>query len=144
LMQMTPPIPQIYASRCGVSSSDVNRAWLTNPANAEKSICISVQWINALAVSQCGPSIRNLYAGYNGGQNGACAPSVSCAGEKSCSNEPMKRWECLYDDVAHTQCNGGNGADACLLPTKPGQKCGYNQTRLGATKIQYCVVNPGF
>ena len=67
-MQMTPPIPQIYASRCGVSSGDVNRAWLTNPVNAEKSICISAQWINALAASQCGSSIRNLYAGYNGGQ----------------------------------------------------------------------------
>ncbi len=135
LMQMTPPIPQMYASRCGVSASVVNKAWLTNPANAEKSICISAQWINAVAASQCGSSIRNLYAGYNGGASakGACGPSVSCAGEKSCSNEPVKRWECLYNDTAHKSCNGGNDIFA-----------GYNQTRLGATKIQYCATNPGF
>lgn len=135
LMQMTPPIPQMYASRCGVSASVVNRAWLTNSANAEKSICISAQWINAVAASQCGSSVRNLYAGYNGGYSakGACAPSISCAGEKSCSNEPVKKWECLYNDTAHKQCNGGND----ILK-------GYNQTRLGATKILYCSSNPGF
>lgn len=133
LMQLTPPIPQIYASRCNVSASNVNQAWLTNPANAEASICISAQWINALASSQCGSSVRNLYAGYNGGQNGACAPSVSCAGEKSCSGEPVKRWECLYDDPAHTKCNGGTDI-----------MVGYNPTRQGATKILYCAANPGF
>jgi len=142
LMQLTPPIPEIYGTRCKDSSGNyltkaevngINQAWLTNPANAEKSICISAQWINAVADSKCGSSIRNLYAGYNGGQNGACAPSVSCAGEKSCSNEPVKRWECLYDDTAHKVCNGGTNIMA-----------GYNPTRLGATKIQYCVANPGF
>jgi len=144
LMQLTPPIPQIYGTRCKMSKAEVDgigRAWLTNPANAEKSICISAQWINAVASSQCGSSIRNLYAGYNGGTgpNGACAPSASCAGEKSCSNEPMKRWECLYEDTAHTRCNGATAE-------KPQGDImrGYNQTRLGATKIQYCVVNPGF
>lgn len=133
LMQMTPPIPQIYASFCGVRAGDVNRAWLTNPANAEKSICISAQWINSLAASQCGSSVRNLYAGYNGGQNGACALSVSCAGETSCSGEPVKRWECLYNDTAHQSCNGGTNI-----------MLGYNQTRQGATRIMYCAANPGF
>lgn len=133
LMQLTPPIPQIYASRCGVSPSVIDRAWLINPANAEKSICIAVQWINAVGQSQCGSSVRNLYAGYNGGQNGACAPSVSCAGEKSCSNESVKRWECLYENREKTICNGGTD----ILR-------GYNQTRQGATRIVQCAANPGF
>ncbi len=133
LMQLTPPIPQIYASRCGVSPSVVDRAWLTNPANAEKSICIAVQWINSVAASQCGSSIRNLYAGYNGGPTGACSPSANCAGETSCSGEPVKRWECLYDDKEKKICNGG---------TNP--LGGYNQTRQGATRIMQCAANPGF
>jgi hypothetical protein len=133
LMQMTPPIPQMYASRCGVSASAVNGSWLTNPVNADKSICIAAEWIKALAASKCGPSIRNMYAGYNGGVAGACSASTACAGDTSCSGEPVKRWECLYDDPAKTQCNGGNNIMA-----------GYNQTRQGARRIQYCAVNPGF
>jgi len=141
LMQLTPPIPQIYASRCGVSANIINQAWLTSPANAELSICIAAQWINAVSASRCGSSIRNLYAGYNGGtgQNGACGLSVSCAGQTSCSGEPMKRWECLYEDTAHTQCNGATAAKPQGDILK-----GYNPTRNAATRIQYCVTNPGF
>lgn len=133
LMQLSPATANMYAYRCGVPS--VNQTWLTTPANAEKSICIAAQFINAIAQSQCGSSIRNLYAGYNGGASatGACAPSVSCASNTSCSGEPVKKWECLYDDPAHTRCNGGTNIMA-----------GYNQTRLGATKIMFCAANPGF
>ncbi|MEK9177867.1 MAG: hypothetical protein AAB777_01965, partial [Patescibacteria group bacterium] len=86
---------------------------------------------------------RNIYAGYNGGTgaDGACGLSSNCAGEKSCSGEPVKRWECLYDTVnGQKVCNGDN----CIFdPTDP-KKCGYNQTKQGATKLLYCVNNPGF
>ncbi len=134
LMQLTPPIPQIYASRCGVSVSDVTSDWLKSPANAALSVCIAAQWINAVAASQCGSDIRNLYAGYNGGQgaNGACGPSVDCSGN-DCASQPVMRWECLYDDTAHQTCNGGNDINS-----------GYNQTRQGATRAIACATNPGF
>lgn len=138
LMQLSLATANIYASRCGVSS--VNQTWLITPANAEKSICISAQYINAIAQSQCGSSIRNIYAGYNGGEQGsgsACAPSEDCAGVTSCSNEPMKRWECLYEDTAHTQCNGATAEKPQGDILK-----GYNQTRQGAVRIQYCAANP--
>jgi len=134
LMQISPATGNIYASRCGVTS--VDQAWLTNPVNAEKSICIAAQYINAIAESQCGSSTRNLYAGYNGGQKGdtsACAPSVDCTSQTSCDGSPVKRWECLYDDTAHQVCNGGT--DIML---------GYNQTRQGATRAIACAANPGF
>lgn len=136
LMQLTPPIPRIYGTRCGIPKQEVNsigKAWLINPDNAEKSICIAAQWINAVAKSQCGSDVRNLYAGYNGGQKGACAPSESCAGQTSCSGEPVKKWECLYEDKANTQCNGGTQ----ILS-------GYNQTRRGATRAIQCASDPGF
>ena len=130
LMQLKPSTAVIYAPQCAVQSSAINSAWLLNPANAEKSICIAARYIDAISKSQCGLSIANIYAGYNGGEQGstsACAPSVNCASETSCTGGVKKRWECLYDDSAHSVCNTG-----------------YNQTRQGATRVQYCVVNPGF
>ncbi len=130
LMQLQPSTANIYASRCGVQAGSIDSAWLMNPSNAEKSICIAAQYIDAISKGQCGTNIRNVYAGYNGGEAGAsaaCAPSSNCSNEKSCSSEAMKRWECLYDDNAHTVCNTG-----------------YNETRTGSTRLQYCVTNPGF
>jgi hypothetical protein len=135
LMQLSPSTANKYKPNCGVMES-ITGAWLTNSANAEKSICIAAAYINAIAQSQCGSSVRNMYAGYNGGEagsNSGCAPSVSCAGEINCAGEPVRKWECLYDDTAHTVCNGDDDIMS-----------GFNQTKQGATKIIYCSSNPGF
>jgi len=128
LMQLQSSTANMYKARCGVTEN-ITSSWLTNPANADKSVCIAAQYVNAIAQSICGSSPRNIYAGYNGGTgaSGACGESVSCAGEKSCSNEAVRRWECLYDNSAHTICNTG-----------------YSETRSGVRKVIYCVNNPGF
>ncbi len=128
LMQMQPSTANMYRTRCGVQEN-ITSSWLTSPANAEKSICIAAQYVNAIAQSRCGSSPRNIYAGYNGGTgaNGACGQSASCAGDKNCADQLVMRWECLYDDTQHTTCNTG-----------------YNETRTGVMKVVYCVNNPGF
>lgn len=134
LMQIKPPIPEIYGTRCGLSKAQVDgidQSWLTNPANAQTSICIAAQFINAIGQSQCGTNLADLYAGYNGGQNagGACSPSKDCTGTV-CGDTPVKAWECLYNDTAHTQCNTGPHS--------------YDQTRQGASRVLACSTNPGF
>lgn len=135
LMQFQPATANIYKSRCGITEN-IDRAWLTNSANADASICLAAEYIRAISQSQCGSSVRNIAAGYNGGQSGntsACASSSDCAGETSCDGSSVKRWECLYDNPQHTVCNGGSDPLA-----------GYNETRNYATKVLYCYNNPGF
>jgi len=131
LMQFRPSTANIYKSRCGITAN-IDSAWLTNSANADASICLGAEYLNALSQTSCGSTVRGMAAGYNGG-SGACSNSISCAGETSCAGGPKKKWECLYDDLAHTVCNGGNNPLA-----------GYNETRNYATKVLYCYNNPGF
>ena len=126
LMQMTPATANMYRSYCGVQA-EITSSWLTNPTNAERSICIAAQYVNAIAQSRCGSSPRNIYAGYNGG-TGACGLSSDCTGEKNCEGESVMKWECLYDTV--------NGQKVC--------NTGYDETRTATRKVVYCVNNPGF
>ncbi len=129
LMQLVPSTANIYKSRCGVTEN-ITSTWLKTPANASASICIAAEYIRALSSTSCGNTTRNIAAGYNGG-SGACDKSVSCAGETSCDGSPVKKWECLYDDIAHTICN----------EARPNN---YKETRDYATKVLYCYNNPGF
>ena len=125
IMQIIPATANQFRSFCGLSAVSITADWLkTHP---EESVCIAAAYIKSLAGGTCGTDVRNIAAGYNGGAAGACAASVSCAGEKDCSNDPMRKWECLYDDSQHTICNSG-----------------YNETRDYATKVLYCNNNPGF
>jgi hypothetical protein len=142
LMQLMPETANKYRQYCGVQV-EITSSWLTNPANADRSICIAAQYVNRIAESKCGSSPRNIYAGYNGGTGvrGACDSSNDCAGEKSCSGEAVKMWECLYDIVGGQKvCNGDN----CIFDPADPKKCGYNQTKQGATYMNYCVNNPSF
>lgn len=133
LMQIRPATANIYKNRCSVPANvNIDRAWLTNPVNADASICISAEYIRALAQTSCGGTARGIAAGYNGG-SGACLNSSDCVGETSCAGGPKKRWECLYDNPEHTVCNGGTN----VLD-------GYNQTRDYVVKVLYCYNNPGF
>lgn len=125
LMQFRPSTANIYKSRCGVTAN-ITSAWLTNPANANASICLAAEYIKALSQTSCGNTARGIAAGYNGG-SGACNNSVDCSGETSCAGGLVKRWECLYDDTAHKTCNTG-----------------YDETRDYATKVLFCYNNPGF
>jgi hypothetical protein len=133
--QFLPATAQKYAARCGVpNTTKITCGWLSNKANWDKAVCMTAEHLRALAQTQCGSELRNIAAGYNGGSanKGSCGASADCAGS-SCSGQPYKRWECLYDDAAHTQCNGG----ANVLE-------GYNQTRNYATEVLFCAQNPGF
>ena len=130
-MQFRPSTANIYKSRCGVTAN-ITSSWLTDPANANASICLAAEFIKALSQTSCGNTARGIAAGYNGG-SGACNNSVDCAGENSCAGGPKKRWECLYDNPQHTVCNGGSDPVG-----------GYNETRNYATKVLFCYNNPGF
>ena len=103
----------------------ISVAWLANEANWEKSICIASKYVQSLA-TPCGTSIRNIAAGYNGG-SGVCSASVSCSGDTNCAGVSVQKWECLYDDSAHKQCNSG-----------------YANTRKYAGNVLYCTNNPGY
>lgn len=125
LMQLQPSTANMFAKRCGVNER-ITTSWLTNPANADASVCISANYIRSIASGTCGSSVRNIAAGYNGG-TGVCKPSTDCAGEIGCSGQPVQRWECLYDNTQHTICNTG-----------------YDQSRDYAGWVSYCNDNPGF
>src|SRR3989344_23950 len=130
LMMLSPnSITPSMKTDCQISG-DVTPSWLMNPANADKSVCLAAKYINSLT-GTCGTSARNLAAGYNGGID-ACNKSVDCAGETSCDGSPTRKWECLYDDKAHTICN------------KDRPNTSYAETRLYAPKVAYCAANPGF
>lgn len=105
LMQMLPSTANIFKNICGVTEN-ITCQWLTDPANASASICIGAQYLQSIAQGTCGSEVRNIAAGYNGGEQ-ACQSSASCSGETGCDGSPVKKWECLYDDTQHTVCNTG-------------------------------------
>jgi hypothetical protein len=123
--QFLPATANKFSTRCG-GPPTVTCGWLSNKANWDKAVCMTAEYLRTIAASSCGTQVRNMAAGYNAGP-GRCTPSSNCAGSRSCSNEPIKQWECLYDDNAHTQCNGG-----------------FIETRNYATSVLYCTQNPGF
>ena len=125
LMQLQTATANQFKNRCGVTEN-ITPAWLTNPANADKSICIAAAYINSIAAGTCGSQPRNIYAGYNAG-SGNCAPSRDCANDKSCDGGVVKKWECPYDNQQHTICNTG-----------------MYETKQGATYVNYCLNNLGF
>ncbi len=122
LMQMLPSTANIYKNRCGITAT-IDEAWLKN--NPKGSVCLASEYLRALSQGVCGSNPSNIAAGYNGGAT-ACQQSISCSGTQTCG-ETTRKWECLYDDVSRTQCNTG-----------------YNETRDYATKVLYCMNNPGF
>ncbi len=125
---LIPSTASKFKSQCSVpDNTTITVGWLADKANWEKDVCLSAEYIKTLTSSACGSDIRNVAAGYNGG-SGACAPSGSCSGDTNCAgNKPPMKWECVYDDNAHQQCNAG-----------------YNTTRNYATKVLYCTKNPGY
>ena len=124
LMQMKSSTANQFRSYCGLSGVTITGSWLkTHPT---ESVCLAAAYVRSLAAGSCGSDVRNIAAGYNGGP-GACRASVSCAQDTSCSNNSVRKWECLYDNTQHTRCNTG-----------------YNETRDYATKVMYCNNNPGF
>ena len=125
LMQLRPETANMFKSACSVTEN-ITSSWLTNPANADKSICIGAAFIRSLAAGTCGSEPRNIYAGYNAGP-GNCAASSDCANDKSCSGGTVKRWECPYDNPQHSVCNTG-----------------MYETKQGATYVNYCLNNLGF
>lgn len=125
LMQFRPATANQFKSRCGITL-DITPSWLTDPANAEKSICLAAAYINSIAAGSCGAQPGGIYAGYNAGP-GWCNNSVDCSGQQSCSGGPMKQWECPFNNPQQTVCNTG-----------------LYQTKQGAAYTNYCMNNLGF
>ena len=127
-MQVSVTNANKYRAKCGITTT-MTCGWLAAEANWPKAICLGAAYLDAVSKSVCGTSVRNIAAGYNGGF-GACAASADCASDTSCSGAAVQRWECLYEDSAHTVCNGGAKS--------------YISTRNYATHALYCTNNPGF
>lgn len=99
---------------------EITPAWLTSEINLDKIVCVGSEFLKSLT-GECGTDARNLAAGYNGGP-GACKPSTDCAQVPSCSGGTMRRWECPWDNTAHTIANTG-----------------YIETRNYAPKVAVCA-----
>lgn len=132
LMQLLPSTANGLKSGCGVNDN-ITVDWLNNPANAEKQICIAIEFIKSL-VGQCGCDIRNLAARYNGGagpnQKGPCDKSANCGIEAkadggdciACAGDPYTlAWQCPWSDNKHTQCDPA-----------------FQETRNYVPKVNYC------
>lgn len=125
LMQFLPPTARQFGPMCGknfngMTDDDVCN-WLrgldlTTPQStvAQTTFCMTSQYASAISNGSCyGGQIRDMAAGYNGGggcdpsasNDNALATSVSCAGTADCSNRPTLRYECLWNNEAHTVCN---------------------------------------
>lgn len=136
LMQIQVGTAETYKTRCGVSSSTtITPQWLQNQSNAQATICMAANYLNYLATTNCGHSLADVLAGYGGG-TGSCERSVNCATQNGCDGTPMRKWECLYEDNAHTICNGDN--------TVFGPSSGYNESRNSVMTKLYCIDHPGF
>ena len=100
-----------YAKKCGVNKNDIDGAWLTNPANADKSVCLGASYLldtSGVPAGPIGPEALRVFAAHFNGGPEAVAPSVNCT---TCemnakqNKNPTQRWECLWDDNAHNNCN---------------------------------------
>ncbi len=119
--QLLPSTANAYKAACGVTET-ITCQWLASKANWQKAICISANYFNSNTGSGCGSSVIGLAAGYNGGYGSkTCGPSANCASQTSCRGGTVRRWECPYEDNAHTQCNAG-----------------YRETRNYGPMVLYC------
>jgi len=135
IMQLQPATANSNKTGCTTDNIDAN--WLLNAGNARASICIAANYLRRLS-TQCGCSVRQLAAGYNGGGfgTGACEVSANCGpaaarqgGEcTACTGQtgPTRKWECLWDDNQHTVCN----------TDRPGGS--FAETRKYVPKVQHC------
>ncbi len=134
LMQLLPSTANDFKSKCGVTEN-IDTAWLQNPANATKSICIAIQKMKA-GVGSCGCSVRNISAFYNGNPQ-ACDESRDCgsgAGAGACSvcqgESPTRKWQCPWNESEHTTCNNTLSDN-------------FAETRKYVPKVSYCYKKLG-
>ncbi len=125
-MQMVESTANQRRAACGIpSSTRMTCSYLVDPANLDKVICMGVAELSVLQRSSCGSDgTRGVAAGYNGG-SGVCSLSNDCNSDVSCDGGGVTKWECLYDNPSHTQCNKT-----------------YDETRKYAMQVSYCQQNP--
>lgn len=142
LMQFQPATANLYAALCGIDHP-ITCGWLrgftlepgeTRDTVARASFCMAAQFAASMRNGSCfGGQIRDLAAGYNGGggcdssvrTDNALAQSLSCP-EADCSLRPTLRYECLWENLAHTTCN-----------ERPGHG-GFGETRRYVAKFNAC------
>lgn len=132
LTQMQAGTANMFRQQCGINHS-VTCDWLQGKALqagetietvAQASICMAAEYAKSIKSGRCyGGQIRDIAAGYNGGggcnasinRDNALALSGSCSNsstatnkyETDCSGRPTLRYECVYNNLAHTTCNTG-------------------------------------
>ena len=136
LMQLKPETASNYKTQCGVSAGTIiDFDWLNNPANGQAQICMAIEYMKNRLVGQCGCDVRQLAAGYNGGDFGACAESTNCGlaaaaqgGQcLACADEIFtRRWECFWANNEHTICNVDRPEGSLAV------------TRAYVPKVNYC------
>ena len=132
-MQMQIGTARDFQSQCGITTT-ITCDWLRNPANINQTVCLGAKYIESLARGRCGSNVRHIAAGYNGG-SGYCGVSRDCDGEKNCDGQPMKAWECPYDNETHTLCNTICVTTACNTDR---DHPGFLETRKYAPAILAC------
>ncbi len=141
LTQFLPSTANKFRNFCGFSQAitcDILRgqnlpSGMTQDDAAKLDLCLTAEYAKSIINgSDYHGQLRDVAAGYNGGDSGAksaLGASVSCSSqstatkkyEKDCSDRPTLRYECLWDDTAHTKCNDG-----------------YKETRNYAAKFNSC------
>ncbi|MDP3051997.1 MAG: transglycosylase SLT domain-containing protein [bacterium] len=102
LMQVRPDTARLYdSSLAGLSDAQVGDKLINDP---KYNINIGTKYYAALLQKYSNPTLAS--AAYNGGPI-ANRPSVNCANEPSSYGGTMRRWECPYDNNAHTIPNTG-------------------------------------
>jgi len=118
--------------KTGCITANIDESWLLSGGNAQAQACIAAAYLRSL-VSVCGANKRQLAAGYNGGPEACdvsrdCGPSAGAGECSMCANQgsrPTKRWECLWDDNAHQDCNVNRSGN-------------FSETRSYAPRVEYC------
>jgi len=102
LMQVRPDTARIYdPSVRNLTDAQIGDKLTSNP---QYNINIGTKYYSDLSNKYGDPTLAS--AAYNGGPL-ANKPSVNCANEPSPYGGTMRRWECLYDNNAHTVLNTG-------------------------------------
>jgi len=132
LTQMQAGTANMFRRDCGITH-EVTCDWLqgknlqageTVETVAKASICMAAEYAKSIKGGRCyGGQVRDLAAGYNGGggcnasldRDNALALSRTCNSsstatnkyETDCNGRTTLRYECVYNDLAHTTCNTG-------------------------------------
>jgi hypothetical protein len=108
IMQMKPSTADAYSPACGGPATP-DCAYLKS--HPQQAICMGVRYLNNSVASL---GLHHAIASYNAGLGpGAMGASIDCAPDNplppnaSCAGGPVRKWECPYSNIAHTNPDNG-------------------------------------